>query len=57
MKNKLHLAQKNIRLTCAWVATGDVKKPLACVWVAAPAPRADFAQPPGSPASRLFLCA
>jgi hypothetical protein len=33
MKNKLILIQSSVRLTCVWVATGDLKKPLACVWV------------------------
>jgi hypothetical protein len=38
MNNKLHLVQKNCRLTCAWVATGDVKMPLICIWIASGTP-------------------
>jgi hypothetical protein len=32
MKNKLHLVQKSVLLTCNWVPTGDTRMPLACVW-------------------------
>ena len=32
MKKNLYLVQKPVRLTCAWVPTGDAKKPLVCVW-------------------------
>jgi hypothetical protein len=33
MQKKLILIRNSVRLTCVWVSTGDVKKPLACVWV------------------------
>jgi hypothetical protein len=32
MNNKLQLLRKTPCLVCAWVPTGDAKKPLACVW-------------------------
>ncbi|MGD0097300.1 MAG: hypothetical protein ABSB60_12455 [Terracidiphilus sp.] len=38
MNNKLHLVQKTDSLHCVWVATGDAKMPLACVWIAARTP-------------------
>jgi hypothetical protein len=38
MNKRLYLVQKSARLTCTWVATGDARKPLSCVWVAAAAP-------------------
>jgi hypothetical protein len=41
MKNKLVLIRNTVRLNCVWVPTGDVKKPLACVWVKAQKQQAD----------------
>lgn len=40
MKNKQHLVQRTVRLTCAWVATDDAKRPLGCVWAAVKTPTA-----------------
>jgi hypothetical protein len=57
MKSKLILIQSTVRLTCVWVPTGDLKKPLACVWV-----RAQKVQVDSSPcllvdAERIHQCA
>ena len=57
MKNKLHLTQKTVRLICAWVATGDAKKPLACVWGAAKTPCAASAEAVNAKTTRMHLCA
>jgi hypothetical protein len=57
MKNKLHLVQKTARLSCIWVATGDAKRPLACVWGAAKSPGAASAVTFNSEEARLHLCA
>jgi hypothetical protein len=35
MNSKLLSIRKTGRLTCAWVPTGDIQTPLACVWVEA----------------------
>jgi hypothetical protein len=32
MKKTLHLIGKPARVSCAWVATGDSRMPLKCVW-------------------------
>ena len=40
MKKKLHLIQKPLRLSCAWVATGDSRMPLKCAWRTADDPAA-----------------
>ena len=34
--NKLCMVQGTGRLICNWVATGDPKMPLACVWARPP---------------------
>jgi hypothetical protein len=39
MNNKLLSIRKPGRVTCAWVPTGDIRMPLACVWVEAETPR------------------
>jgi hypothetical protein len=39
MNNKLLTIRKTTRVTCAWVPTGDIRTPLACVWVEAETPR------------------
>jgi hypothetical protein len=35
MNNKPLTIRKAGRLTCVWVPTGDIRTPLACVWVKA----------------------
>ncbi|MGA3009171.1 MAG: hypothetical protein ABSD72_02805 [Terracidiphilus sp.] len=57
MKNQLYMVNKPVRLMCIWAPTGDVKKPLACVWVEAAVPRAASALPADSDARGLRLCA
>ena len=58
MKNKLHLIQKNGRLTCNWVQTGDPKMPLACIWTDSKAPQAAFTEcADRDDAGRMHLCA
>lgn len=32
MKKNLYLVRKPVCLACSWVATGDNRKPLMCVW-------------------------
>jgi len=57
MKNKLHLVQKTVFLTCNWEPTGDPQRPLACVWTGStPAPAASTASPTDE-ARRVHLCA
>jgi len=41
MKNKLILMRNSVRLTCIWVPTGDVTRPLACKWVTERSAEAD----------------
>ncbi len=61
MKNKLVLIRNTVRLTCVWVPTGDVKKPLACVWVETQASQAlnhaVLEDEAGSEPVRIHLCA
>lgn len=33
MMNQIYLIRKTQRLSCIWVPTGDIKRPLACVWL------------------------
>ncbi len=40
MNSKLFTVRKTGPMTCAWVSTGDAKRPLACVWVEDEAPGA-----------------
>jgi hypothetical protein len=57
MNNKLLTIRKAARVTCAWVPTGDIRTPLACVWVDADAspntPTATFAANDESGGDRL----
>lgn len=57
MKNNLHLIRKTLRLSCTWIPTGNLKRPLACVWVEAGAPRAASTATADSEAGGLCLCA
>jgi hypothetical protein len=57
MMNKLQLVDKNLRLTCTWVSTGDMKRPLACVWGYSKTPREVSAASADSEAGGLHLCA
>ena len=57
MKNNLHLIRKPLRLSCLWIPTGNLKRPLACFWVEAGAPRAGSAASADSEAGGLCLCA
>ena len=57
MKEKLRLVEKTVRLSCTWVRTGDVNKPLTCVWVKSRTQSAAFTAPADSEMGRLHLCA
>jgi hypothetical protein len=57
MKNKLHLVQKPVFLTCNWVPTGDPKMPLTCVWTGSKPAQAVSPAPSTDEAERLHLCA
>ena len=59
MNNKLLTIRKIEGLTCAWVPTGDIRTPLACVWVEADAsPKTSAATLAANDASRGHrLCA
>ena len=61
MMNKLYLIQTRVRLTCAWVATGNPKMPLACVWTGSKAAQAarvaSSTDEAGHEAGRIHLCA
>ena len=52
------IVQKNTRLTCAWVATGNPNQPLACTWLETDA-RANrpAASSSNDDSGRLPLCA
>lgn len=56
MKKNLYLVRKPVRLICSWVATGDDKKPLVCVWGASAAISA-AAVTVNSEGARMHLCA
>jgi hypothetical protein len=45
MKKTMHLIRKPLRVSCIWVATGDTRMPLKCVWRTAD-------EPAGLPAER-----
>lgn len=53
MKNKLHLVQRTVCLTCAWVATGDARTPLVRVWSTVGTPSVTV----NSEEVRMHLCA
>jgi hypothetical protein len=55
--NKLFLIQKASRLACRWVATGDPKTPLACVWTAPKAPAVAATASSPDESGRIHLCA
>ena len=57
MNNNLHLIQKTTRLSCTWVPTGDIKRPLACVWSGSKAPQAVPVATTKIEAGRMHLCA
>jgi hypothetical protein len=48
MNNKLLTIRKTGRLTCVWVPTGNIRTPLACVWVEADTFHAASAAPSSS---------
>jgi hypothetical protein len=54
---KLILIRNTVRLTCVWVATGDVKNPLACVWVKAQKQQADASAARQDETAKVHLCA
>lgn len=57
MMNKLFLIQRTSRLACKWVATGDPKKPLACIWTALNAPTVAATASSTDETGRIHLCA
>jgi hypothetical protein len=57
MKIKLHLIRNAVRLKCKWVATGDAKRPLACVWVASKTPESVFIASSTDETGRMHVCA
>ena len=57
MINKLFLIQKTGRLACNWVATGDPKTPLACVWTASKTPTNATSASSTDEIGRMHLCA
>ena len=57
MKNKLHLIPKTVRLTCTWVATGDAKRPLTCVWGESKVSQTISSASSKPAAGRMHLCA
>ncbi len=57
MKNKLHLVQDSVFLTCNWVQTGDPKLPLACIWTVSKKPQAVTTASSTEELGRLHLCA
>ena len=57
MINKLFLIQKTGRLACNWVATGDPKTPLTCVWTASKAPTSVPTASSTDETERMHLCA
>lgn len=57
MTNTILNPKKAGRLTCTWVATGDAKTPLTCVWTQPKAnSSAKEAPSPDSP-GRMLRCA
>jgi len=54
--NKLFLIQRTGRPVCKWMATGDPKTPLACVWTASKAPT-NIATASSTEIGRMHLCA
>jgi hypothetical protein len=57
MLNKLYLIQSTGRLTCSWVATGDPKMPLACVWAGSKVPQVALTASSTDETGRIHLCA
>ena len=57
MMNKLSLIQKTGRLACKWVATGDPKTPLACVWTVFKASSVAATASSTNETGRIHLCA
>lgn len=55
--NRLFLIQKQGRLACKWVATGDPKMPLACVWATSKAPALIATASSTDETGRMHLCA
>ena len=55
-KNILNL-QKNGRLTCSWVRTGNPHQPLACIWGDTPVRSTSAASSPKDESGRMSLCA
>lgn len=54
---KLLLIQNTVRLTCVWVPTGDLRNPLACVWVRTPAAKAGSCVRIPDESGRVHQCA
>lgn len=57
MNNNLHLIQKSTPLSCTWIPTGDIKRPLACVWSGSKTSLAAPVEPSKIEAGRMHLCA
>ena len=61
MMNQIYLIRKTQRLSCIWVPTGDIKRPLACVWLetkAQQAVRTEYsADEAEQETGRMHLCA
>ena len=57
MTNKLYVFQPAGRLTCYWVATGEPKMPLACVWTRLSAEQAFSAASSANKTGRVPQCA
>jgi hypothetical protein len=58
MFNNILILQMPVRLTCAWVPTGNLRNPLACIWAEATT-RGAFKEASSSKANsgRMPLCA
>ena len=58
MFNKILAFRKASRLTCAWVATGNPRNPLTCVWVENdPRTPTRLASSPNDDSGRMTPCA
>jgi len=58
MFNKILTFNKTFRLTCRWIATGDARNPIACVWAEGSTRGAANAAPsPEDDSGRALLCA
>jgi len=57
MKNKLHLVQKTVSLTCYWAPTGDPKMPFTCTWVGSKIAQSVSSATSAEESGRMHLCA